>query len=41
VELLTALTTRVRRFEISGPPVRNPNREIRNFTSLPIRLISD
>jgi len=41
VELLTALATRVRRFEIAGPPVRNPNREIRNFTSLPIRLISD
>ena len=41
VELLTALTARVRRLEIAGPPVRNPNREIRNFTSLPIRLISE
>ncbi|GAA3533694.1 cytochrome P450 [Amycolatopsis ultiminotia] len=41
VELLTALAARVRRFEIAGPPVRNPNREIRNFTSLPIRLIKD
>lgn len=39
VELLTALSTRVARFEITGEPVRNPNREIRNFTSLPVRLV--
>ena len=41
VELLTALATRVRGFEIAGLPVRNPNREIRNFSSLPIRLVRD
>lgn len=38
-ELLTALAARVRRFELAGRPVRNPNREIRNFTSLPVRMI--
>lgn len=41
VELLTALSSRVRRFELAGAPVRNPNREIRNFTSLPVRLVPD
>lgn len=41
VELLTALATRVSGFEIVRPPVRNPNREIRNFTSLPVRLVRD
>ncbi|MCX6466744.1 MAG: cytochrome P450 [Pseudonocardiales bacterium] len=41
VELLSALSTRVQRFELAGPAVRNPNREIRNFTSLPVRLVTD
>lgn len=41
VEFLTALSARVSGFEIAGPPVRNPNREICNFTSLPIRMIED
>lgn len=40
VELLTALATRVARIELAGEPVRNPNREIRNFSSLPLRFIS-
>ncbi|WP_052357184.1 cytochrome P450 [Actinomadura welshii] len=40
-EFLTALSARVSRFEIAGTPVRNCNREIRNFSSLPIRLVTD
>ena len=39
-EFLTSLASRVRAFELVGTPVRNPNREIRNFTSLPVRLVS-
>ncbi len=36
----TSLASRVRAFELVGTPVRNPNREIRNFTSLPVRLVT-
>ena len=39
-EFLTCLASRVRAFELVGTPVRNPNREIRNFTSLPVRLVT-
>ncbi|MDL5159664.1 cytochrome P450 [Actinomycetospora termitidis] len=39
-EFLGALASRVRAFELVGTPVRNPNREIRNFTSLPVRLVT-
>jgi cytochrome P450 len=39
-EFLAALAPRVRAFELAGTPVRNPNREIRNFTSLPVRLVT-
>ena len=39
-EFLTSLASRVRAFELVGTPVRNPNREIRNFTSLPVRLVT-
>lgn len=40
-EFLAALAPRVRRFELTATPVRNPNREIRNFSSLPVRLVPD
>jgi cytochrome P450 len=38
-ELLTVLSSRVARFELLGRPTRNPNRQVRNFTSLPMRLV--
>jgi cytochrome P450 len=39
-EFLSALAPQVRAFELVGTPVRNPNREIRNFTSLPVRMVA-
>jgi cytochrome P450 len=40
VELITALVHRVERIEIAGTPVRNPNRVVRNFSKLPLRLVA-
>lgn len=39
-EFLTALSARVARVELAGEPVPNPNREIRNFSSLPLRFVA-
>jgi cytochrome P450 len=38
-ELLLALSSRVAGFELLGEPTRSPNRQVRAFSSMPMRLV--
>jgi len=40
VSMLTELSSRVRRFERAGDPVRSPSGTMRKFLSLPVRLVT-